>query len=388
MRLQALRSAAITAAVVLASFVAAGLLIMVSGANPLVGLQGFVSGLFGSPYRIGELLVGAVPIGIVALTLIPALRAGVFSVGAEGQVAIGALTSGAVMLAIGDGAPAPVYWLGGAVAGALGGAVVSLLPAFLLVRWGVNEILSTLLLNYIAAGFLAFSLRTWLGTDEAVATPQSDPLPDAAKLPSLIPHTRAHLGILAMIVIAAAFVWWRRTAAATRIAVFAERPRFAERLGVSRAGTIYRTMLVSGLGAGLVGYLQLAGLNSRIYTSVTGGVGFSGIAVALLGQLVPAGIVLSAVLFSALTVGAAGIQSATGSIPSSIADVIKAVILLGIAGAMGAAARRQTIAPRTPAPDAPDPAGDERATGDSAVDPAHVPEGRSTRTVDDQGAAR
>ncbi|WP_084074912.1 ABC transporter permease [Demequina sp. NBRC 110052] len=328
-------------AVVLGSFVAAGALIALSGANPLVGLQGFVEGIVASPYRFGELLVGAVPIGIVALTLIPALRAGIFSIGAEGQVAIGALASGAVMLSLGDGVPAPVHWLLGALAGALGGAICALLPAFLLERWGVNEILSTLLLNYIAAGFLAFSLRTYLGTEENVATPQSDPLPESAELPALIPQTRAHVGVLLVIVIAVAFAWWRRTASATRIAVFAERPAFARRLGVSRARTIYRTMLVSGLGAGLVGYLQLAGLNSRLYTSVTGGVGFSGIAVALLGALLPAGIVVSALLFSALTVGAAGIQSATGSIPSSIADVIKAVILLGIAGAMGATSRRE-----------------------------------------------
>lgn len=328
-------------AVVLGSFVAAGALIALSGANPLVGLQGFVEGIVASPYRFGELLVGAVPIGIVALTLIPALRAGIFSIGAEGQVAIGALASGAVMLALGDGVPAPVHWLLGALAGALGGAICALLPAFLLERWGVNEILSTLLLNYIAAGFLAFSLRTYLGTEENVATPQSDPLPASAELPALIPQTRAHVGVLLVIVIAVAFAWWRRSASATRIAVFAERPVFARRLGVSRARTIYRTMLVSGLGAGLVGYLQLAGLNSRLYTSVTGGVGFSGIAVALLGALLPAGIVVSALLFSALTVGAAGIQSATGSIPSSIADVIKAVILLGIAGAMGATSRRE-----------------------------------------------
>lgn len=325
----------LTGAVVVSIILIAGALIVFAGADPLLGLQGLVEGVSSSPYRIGEVLVGAVPIGIVALTLIPALRAGVFSVGAEGQIVVGAIFATAAVFAVNrmldGGAPALLLWVAGFVAGALGGGLMALLPAFLAVRWRVNEILSTLLLNYLAAGFLGWTLRTWLATEAETATPQSDELPEAASLPSLIPGTRAHWGILLVVVLAVVFLVWQRSAASTRLSVFASRPKLALRLGATRSRTVYSTMLVSGLGAGVVGWIQVAGVNDRLLSSVSGGVGFSGIAVALLGALAPIGIVAAALFFSALTAGAVGMQSATGTVPSSIAEVIKGVLLMGVA---------------------------------------------------------
>jgi len=378
------RNGAVTAVVVLVVLAVATALILFAGADPLVGLRGLVEGVSSSPYRVGELLIGTVPIAIVALTLIPALRAGVFSVGAEGQVTIGAIAATATILGIrtatGDAAPAVLYLPAGIIAGAVGGAAFALVPAWLAVRWRVNVILSTLLLNYVATGILGFSLRTWLASPENTATPQSERLPDASALPDLIPGTRAHVGVLLVIVAVVLFEWWRRTAGATRVAVFAERPALALRLGATRSRTLYSTMLISGIGAGVVGWMQVAGVNDRLMGSVSGGVGFSGLAVALLGGLLPVGIVLAAVFFSALTVGAIGMQSATGSIPSSIADVIKGVLLLGVAVI---AARRPGVVPSahpvaSPAPDdgafAPDEivaAGqDAESTGLAASDTA------------------
>ncbi|WP_159502518.1 ABC transporter permease [Microbacterium sp. 18062] len=347
-----LRSLALTGTVVVTVLLVATALILFAGADPLTGLRGLVEGVSSSPYRVGELLVGAVPVAIVALTLIPALRAGVFSVGAEGQVTIGAIAATAAILGVrtltGDTAPALVYGLVGLVAGAAGGAGFALLPAWLASRWRVDVILSTLLLNYVATGFLGWTLRTWLASPDATATPQSERLPDAAALPALIPGTRAHTGILLVIVAVVLFEWWRRTSQATRVAVFAERPALALRLGATRARTLYGTMLVSGAGAGVVGWMQVAGTGERLLGSVSGGVGFSGLAVALLGGLLPVGIAAAAVFFSALTVGAVGMQSATGTIPSSIADVIKGVLLLGVA--VIAASRPGLVAPAHPAP--------------------------------------
>ncbi|MFJ6652613.1 ABC transporter permease [Microbacterium sp. NPDC091313] len=351
------RSIALTAAVVVVVAAIAMALILIAGADPLVGLGGLVQGVSSSPYRVGELLVGAVPVAIVALSLIPALRAGVFSVGAEGQVIIGAIAATAATFALqgllGGAVPAPLYWIVGAVAGAAGGALFALLPAWLAARWGVNVILSTLLLNYVASGFLGWTLRTWLATGENTATPQSDKLPEAAALPDLIPGTRAHVGVLLVIVAVVVFELWRRSAHATRVRVFAERPALARRLGATPTRTLLSTMLVSGAGAGIVGWMQVAGVNDRLLGSVSGGVGFSGLAVALLGGLLPIGIAVAAVFFSALAVGAVGMQSATGTVPSSIADVIKGVLLLGVA--VIAATRPGLVAPAhtaaTPAPD-------------------------------------
>ena len=376
MRRPRARTVTVTAAVGAAVLLVATALILLAGADPLVGLRGLVEGVSSSPYRVGELLVGAVPIAIVALTLIPALRAGVFSVGAEGQVTLGAIAATAAILGIrdltGDTAPAVLYLLAGVLAGAAGGALFALLPAWLAARWRVNVILSTLLLNYVATGFLGWTLRTWLATGETTATPQSEKLPEASALPDLITGTRAHVGVLLVIVALVVFEWWRRTPSATRVSVFAERPALALRLGATRTRTLYGTMLVSGAGAGVVGWMQVAGVNDRLMGSVSGGVGFSGLAVALLGGLLPVGIVFAALFFAALTVGAVGMQSATGTIPSSIAEVIKGVLLLGVA--VIAALRPGAVPSAHPAPaPAPDDgafAPDElAATSEDAVVP-------------------
>ncbi|QJU53796.1 ABC transporter permease [Herbiconiux sp. KACC 21604] len=376
----------LTASVVAAVLLVAGALILVAGADPLVGLRGLAEGVSSSPYRVGEVLVGAVPIGIVALTLIPALRAGVFSVGAEGQIVVGAIAATGAVFAVdrlfGGAAPSLVLWPVGLLAGAAGGAATALLPAFLAVRWRVNEILSTLLLNYLAAGFLGWTLRTWLATPEETATPQSAKLPEAASLPALIPGTRAHWGILLVVVIAVVLVLWNRSAASTRLTVFASRPKLALRLGATRARTVYSTMAISGIGAGAVGWIQVAGVNDRLLSSVSGGVGFSGIAVALLGGLAPVGIVVAALFFSALTAGAVGMQSATGTVPASIAEVIKGVLLVGVACIAAyqrkpaavvqpAGGREAADEPAVPAAEPPDAAGAREATVGTLVEAEH-----------------
>lgn len=355
-------AAAAVAAVVLAA--AAGL-VLLAGADPVVGLQGLVAGVSSSPYRVGELVVGAVPVALIALTLVPALRAGIFSVGAEGQVVVGAVAATAATFGVdalfggvagteGPGAPAPLLWLAGALAGAAGGAAYALLPAVLAVRWRVDVILSTLLLNYVAAGFLAWSLRTWLASPEDTATPQSAHLPEAAAVPLLVEGTRAHWGALLVVVAAVLLALWRRSPGWTRVSVYGVRPRLALRLGATRARTTCSVMLVSGAGAGLVGWLQVAAVNERLLGSVSGGVGFSGVAVALLGGLLPLGVVTSAVFFAALTAGAVGLQSATGSVPSSIAEVVKGVLLLGVA-CLSAVGRPRALA-RDDVPDDAPPA--------------------------------
>lgn len=390
LRLRSLTSTALVVVVVAAVAMA---LIVFAGADPLVGLRGLVEGVSSSPYRVGELLVGAVPVAIVALTLVPALRAGVFSVGAEGQVVIGAIAATAATFGVrgllGDAAPAPVYWLTGAVAGAAGGALFALLPAWLAARWHVNVILSTLLLNYVAAGVLGWSLRTWLASPENTATPQSDELPAAAALPDLIPGTRAHVGVLLVVVAVVVFEVWRRGAHAARVRIFAERPALARRLGATRTRTIVSTMLVSGVGAGVVGWMQVAGVNDRLLGSVSGGVGFSGLAVALLGGLLPVGIAVAAVFFSALAVGAVGMQSATGTVPSSIADVIKGVLLLGVA--VVAATRPGLVAPAHAAPAPPPDDGalgaDETAAATAASGEPLLAEASASEALDDHPAS-
>ncbi|HEU4657286.1 MAG TPA: hypothetical protein VFR97_07165 [Capillimicrobium sp.] len=338
------RAIAPAAASLLAALAIGGLLLTASGSGPLAGYDALVAGAFGTRYDVGETLVRALPLAIVALGVAPALRAGVFAVGAEGQVVLGAMAATAVVLGL-DGASAPLLVAAGAGAGALAGAAWALLPALLRARLGVNEILSTLLLNYVAAAVLGWSLRTWLKTPDEVPSPRSDNLPLEAALPNLLAGTRLHWGIALVPLGALALAWWLRTPRALAYDVFDTHPSLARRAGVDPRRAIVATMLVGGAAAGVAGWLKVTAVDGALYASVAGGLGFTGVLVALLGGLRPLGIVLAALLFGALSAGADGLQIDTGA-PASLATVLQALLLIAAALAFEAR-RRSTTTTRT-----------------------------------------
>jgi general nucleoside transport system permease protein len=314
------------------------LLIVVAGANPLLAMKGLLDGAFGDRYAIAETLVQSVPIAIVALGVAPALRAGVFPVGSEGQLAIGAVTATATVFAL-KGVPAGVALPAGCVAGILGGAAWAFLPALLRARLNVNEILSTLLMNYLAANLVLWLVRTVLGTAEAIATPRSDRLPVEAIIPKLVDGTRLHWGAFAVLLGAAALAYWIRSARGLGFDVFATHRDLAARMGVRDGTAVIGTMLVAGAAAGLAGWIQVAGLQGTLYPSVAGGLGFTGVLVALLGGLRPFGIVIASFVMAVLTTGSNGLQTDTG-VPASIAVVAQGLVLLGAALVFAARQRK------------------------------------------------
>jgi general nucleoside transport system permease protein len=315
------------------------LLVWLAGANPSAAMAGLIEGAFGDTYSAGETLVGAVPLALVALGVTPALRAGVFPVGSEGQLTIGAVVATAVLLAIGN-APAYLLLPVGCIAGAIGGAAWAFLPALLRARYRVNEILSTLLMNYLAAYLTIWLLRTVMSTSEPVATPRSAHLVSAAMLPKLLPETRLHWGIVLVPVAALLLAYWVRSVSGLAYDVFAARPLLAARMGVVEARAVIGTMLVAGAAAGIAGWVQVAGLEGTLYPSVAGGLGFTGVLVALLGGLAPLGIVTAAFVLATLTTGSNGLQMGTG-IPASIAIVLQGILLLG-AGLLFALRQRRS----------------------------------------------
>jgi general nucleoside transport system permease protein len=304
-------------------------LIIIAGANPLQAMKGLFDGAFGDQYAVAETIVQVVPIAIVALGVAPALRAGIFPVGSEGQLAIGAVTATATVFAL-NGAPAAVALLAGCMAGILGGAGWALIPAILRARLNVNEILSTLLMNYLASNLLLWLVRTVLGTAEAVATPRSDRLPVEAIIPKLIDGTRLHWGLLAVALGAAALAYWIRSARGLAYDVFATHRDLAARMGVRDGAAVIGTMLVGGAAAGLAGWIQVAGLQGILYPSVAGGLGFTGVLVALLGGRRPLGILIASFVIAVLTTGSNGLQTDTG-VPASIATIAQGLVLLGAA---------------------------------------------------------
>jgi simple sugar transport system permease protein len=332
-----LRSLAPFGLALLTSLTVGALLITLAGANAAQVYLAILNGALGDTYHLAETLVRTIPLALVALGATVPLRAGIFTVGAEGQMAIGALAATAAVLAM-PTAPAAVLLPVGMCAGALGGGLWALLPGLLRARARVNEILSTLLLNYIAGFVLTFLLKGPLRNRASVATPQSSDLPAAAVIPRLLEGTRLHWGILVVLVAAALLAWWVATPRGFAFDVFGARPDLARRMGASRFQAIVLTTVVAGLLAGIAGWLQVAGVQGRLYTSVAGGIGFNGVVVAVLGGLSAPGILAAALFFGVLSTGAEGVQAQL-QVPSAVATVIQAVLLIAVAVAVGMRAK-------------------------------------------------
>lgn len=213
------------------------------------------------------------------------------------------------------------------IAGVGGGAAYALPPALLRARLGVNEALATLLLNYVAGYALTWALKSGLAAHETVATPHSDALPGAALIPILLPGTRLHAGLIAAPLAALALAAWLRSPNGAVYDIFARHRRLAARLNLSETRAVVSTMLVAGGAAGFVGWLQVAGLTGTLYPSVGGGLGFTGILVAMLGGLRPLGILATALAIGALTTGAQGLQIGTGA-PASLSLVLQGLLLI------------------------------------------------------------
>jgi len=341
-------------------------LLLAAGVDPVAAYRDLVLGAVGDRYHLSETLVRAVPIAVIALGVVPALRARVFTIGSEGQLAVGALTSTATVLAL-DTLPVPLSLAAGAVAGAAGGALWALLPALLRGYARVNEILSTLMLNYVAGFGLLWVLRTALSGPEGLATPRSADLAESARIPTLLPGTRLHWGVVVVLIAAAAVAWWIRSPRGFAYDVYATHPAMAARMGVRPVAAILSTMLVGGAAAGLAGWMQVAGVQGRLYPSVAGGLGFTGLVVALLGGLRPVGVVAVALLFGVLATGAEGLQAGSG-VPAPLATVLQALLLGGVALSAAANYRRSRQSPRYESEVEPGPAATQGSPDEQAND--------------------
>ena len=311
---------------ILLALILGAIVLLASGENPLTAYRSMWEGAFGSKFAIGETLARAAPLAIVGYGTAVALRAGLVTIGGQGQViagAIGALLAG---LALED-APSAVAIPAAALAGALFGMAWVLIPALLRAYLSVNEILSTLLFTEFAALLIEYLLNDPL-KPEAAITPQSEAFPDNGTLGLLIDGTRLHAGVLVAVVVAAAFVWWTRSVPGFRYDLYGENPELAASLGISSRRVIINSLLISGATAGLVGWIQAAGLLQRVYVEVAAEIGFFGLVVAFLGGASTGGVLVASLLFGALQAGGLAMQSSEG-IPASLSDIIQALILLG-----------------------------------------------------------
>lgn len=322
-----LAASAPLAAIAAALALAAGL-ILAAGVNPLSAYVEMLRGALGSRLALTEMLTRAVPLMLTGLAAAVAFRARLWNIGGEGQFYLGALAVAWIGHSMISGLP-PV--LGIAVLMVVGMAAGALLlagPAFLRLRFGVDEVVTTLLLNFVIILFVGLMIEGPLRDPLAFGWPQSVPVDGGFRLPDLVPRTRLHIGLL--IALAVAGVVWlilARTVFGTEARAAGFNARAAEFAGVSLPKTIMGVALLSGGLAGLAGAIEVMGVTGGVTTTMSPGFGYAGIVVAMLAALHPVGVVAAAIFVATVFVGADAMSRATG-VPSFIADVIVALALL------------------------------------------------------------
>jgi ABC-type uncharacterized transport system permease subunit len=319
----------------LAALAVGAVMLLALGANPIKAYGALLEGAFGTTNALAETAVKAVPLLLVGLGICIAFRANVINIGGEGQMIMGALLGTLLGLVL-TGWPGWVVIPLALLAGFVGGAIWGAIPGALKAYFGVNEILSTVMMNAIAVQIMNYLLRGPLidpaQAELASKIPQTAPLDVAFRLPRLVP-TRLHLGALIAIILAVAvyFLLWRTTLG-YRIRAVGQNPDASRYGGIRVRRQIVIALLLSGAFAGLAGVIQVYGLNYRMITDgsatgFTGSAGFNGIVAALFGQLHPLGTIPASFFFGALLVGANSLQRAM-QVPSSFIIALNGLVVV------------------------------------------------------------
>lgn len=333
------------ASILLALLAGAGLL-AAAGVNPWETYRAMAQGAFGSKYSLSETLVKAIPLMLSGLGVSIAFRMLFWNIGAEGQLAMGGFAAAGVALFLADKIPDPLLLPAMFVAAFLAGALWGLIPAGLKAALGVNEIITSLMLNYVAILWIEHLFYGPWKDPQGYGFPGSAQFPKAAWLPRLT--GRVHAGLIIAIV-AAAFLWLvlGRSKWGYEIRVIGENPRAARYAGMSLARNILLVMLLSGGLAGLAGFGEVAGISHRLQKGLTVGYGYTAIIVAWLARLNPWGVLLVAFLLAGLLVGGDQIQITMG-LPAAMALVLQGAILFFVLGGALFAQYRLRLVRRPP----------------------------------------
>ncbi|SMF80763.1 nucleoside ABC transporter membrane protein [Azospirillum oryzae] len=302
------------------------ILFMAMGFDPLKALYAFFVAPLTSVRGLGELVVKATPLVLCAVGLAIGFRANVWNIGAEGQLTLGAITGGGLALAFyGEGG----WWLLPlmVIGGAIGGAAWAAVPAYLRLRFNASEILTSLMLNYVALLLLNYLVHGPYRDPDGFAFPESRLFEADATLPILWAGTRVHLGALfALLAVAGGWLLIARTFIGFQIKVIGLTPAAAGYAGFDQKRIVWLTLLLSGALAGIAGMGEIAGPIGQITASISPGYGYTAIIVAFLGRLHPVGILLAALLMALSFIGGEAAQIAMG-LPKAITGVFQGMLL-------------------------------------------------------------
>ncbi len=313
------------------SFIAAillgALIFLVLGNNPISAYGTILSGSLGKSTAIRQTVKIAIPLLGTALAIAPCFKMRFWNIGAEGQITAGAVAASYFALFWADRLPGPALILVMAAAGAVAGGIWALVPAFFKAKWGTNETLFTLMMNYIIIGVVRWLQGgPWEGRPGSQIIPQFD---SKAVLPKVL---GVHCGwIIVLVLTVVMFIYMKYTKQGYEIAVIGESENTARYAGMNVGAIIMRTMFLSGAISGLVGFIVASGANNTLYDGVAAGVGFTAITVAWLAQLNPFGMVGISGMLAILQKGADTLETRMG-VPVSISDIITGILLFFMLG--------------------------------------------------------
>jgi len=322
------RAVAVQVMAVLLAVLIGAVILLVSGANPIQAYGALLRGSFGTITALGRTLEKATPLIFSGLAVAFAFKAGMFNIGAQGQLLLGAITAAFLGFAI-HGLPPYIHMPLALLGGAMAGGLYAFIPGALKAYRGAHEVITTIMLNYIAINITDyFADGPWKDTTPGNIVARTPVVDSAAKIPSLggIP-----MGFVIAIVIAF-IIWWLlyKTTIGFEIRMVGLNPHASRYAGVKVAQTLILTMVISGILAGLGGAVETLGVVGRFQPGFNTGLGFDGITVAMLGKTHPFGTIPAAILVGAMKAGSSEMQFASG-VAKEITDVIQALILFFVA---------------------------------------------------------
>lgn len=314
-------------AIVLA-LVLTGAAMLVAGVSPIEGFSALFSGALGGPNQIAETLVQTTALLFPALGVCLAFRAGLFNIGAEGQLLLGGLFAGVVGAHV--AMPGIVAFFVLLVCGAVGGGIWGGIPGLMRAKFGASEIISTLMLNFVAVFFASYLVVGPLRSPLAAGA-ETAPLPTSEWLPILIPNSRLSIALLVAIALAVLLRFvFAKTVFGYDLRAAGEAPEAARRNGVNMARMNVLAMTLSGAIAGIGGATIVSGVLHRFNTQLSPGYGYTAIAVALVGDLDPLWICVAALGFGILEAGGLAMQ-ASAQVPKDAIRVIEGLIIVVLA---------------------------------------------------------
>jgi simple sugar transport system permease protein len=313
-------------AAIVAAMVLGGVFLALRGKDPLAAYGMLFSRGLGTSYGISETLIHMAPLLIVSAGLLIALRAGVWNIGIDGQLLIGALFAGVAAAAVSGQVANPVMWAIAALAGMGGGLLWALVPGILRVRWGLNEIITTLMMNYVA-----LNVTSWLVKgpvkDPSVVPPQTRLIPQEMRLPD-IPGTEIHVGLLAgLVVVALVMMLFRHTVLGFMLDVVGKNRQAALHAGMPVNRLTLVALLASGAFAGLAGANDILGVKGLFQGNWNPGYGFAAFALVYLARLNSLWLIPFAYFLSFLTIGGEMMARPLG-IPTYFVEMLEGLMLL------------------------------------------------------------